>query len=81
MEKCDALKDVQCESKRRLALDWVRRLCEAQGWRPTPDEDAEIWLALQRLPSLPREQHSLGTLIQLLQNKRVKGAIQPYLYT
>jgi type IV secretion system protein VirB4 len=67
------------EAERRWAQEWLQDLFTAQGFVLTPDEQGEIWQALQRLAQQPPPLRRLSVFHTLFQVQRLKPALQAFM--
>jgi len=64
--------------ERQWAAEWVLDLLRHEAIAITPEIKAELWTALGSLASAPVQQRTLFGLTVLLQNTRLRQALQPY---
>ncbi|QGZ94954.1 conjugal transfer protein TrbE [Terricaulis silvestris] len=72
------LEAVDDDGERAWALDWLGDLLVAANVPVTPELRAELWRALDILASRPREDRTLTMFTALVQDARVRAALQPF---
>lgn len=72
------LRDVDKDSERQWALEWVLGLCEANLVTINPEAREAVWTALTTLSGMDAEQRTIGMLRNLIQHDAIKDALRPY---
>lgn len=66
------------ETERVWAAEWIIQLLDQENITITPDVKKEVWEALDSLATANQEHRSLYGLMQLVQSKPIRQALQPY---
>lgn len=72
------LKDIDNDTERAWALEWIVGLLVGEGIESNPDIRETVWSALENLASAPTQQRTLTGLSALLQSNDLRQALQPY---
>jgi len=72
------LSQIDQDSERSWAAEWVANLFENEGIEVAPEVKASIWSALESLASAPPNERTLTGLSVLIQSNRLREALQPY---
>jgi len=72
------LKDIDDDTERTWALEWILGLLSHEAVEITPDIKDAIWSALESLASAPQAQRTITGLSALLQSNDLRQAIAPY---
>lgn len=72
------LRRIKEDSERTFAQDWVLGLMKQEGVALTPDVKEAIWSALCSLSDAPPHQRTLTGLAALIQQARLRQALEPY---
>jgi type IV secretion system protein TrbE len=67
------------EAEQRWAAHWLAQVMTSQGVILTPEDREQMWLALQRLASMPAPMRTLTGYAECLQVQRLKRALTPFL--
>src|SRR3546814_19766412 len=71
------LRDIDDETERSWAADWIGALLAHENVTLTPDIKDRIWSALCNLATTPREERTLTGLSLLLQSNALRAALAP----
>ncbi|HVK79965.1 MAG TPA: conjugal transfer protein TrbE, partial [Verrucomicrobiae bacterium] len=72
------LADIDQDETRVWAQQWVLALAARAGVAPEPDHRAEIWRALELLGQRPRQDRTMTLLAALIQDRRLRTALEPF---
>jgi len=72
------LRDIDDDSERTWAAEWIAVLFTAEKVAVTPEVKAALWSALASLASAPPQERTLTGLSVLLQSNVLKAALMPY---
>lgn len=72
------LREIEDETERSWAADWVAALFEHERLIVTPDIKAALWAALTSLASAPADERTLTGLSLLLPSTALRTALAPY---
>jgi type IV secretion system protein VirB4 len=70
--------DIDDESERAWALDWLVGVLAQTGIAITPELKAELWAALGVLAARPEHDRTLTLFAALVQNRDVRAALEPF---
>lgn len=72
------LADIDRDSERAWAVDWLKGLLHLKGVRIDADLEGELAAALSSLASRPPEQRTLSLFSALVQPRAVRAALRPF---
>ena len=72
------LAEIDQESERGWALEWLVSVAEHEGLTVTPERKASLWAALNALAKSPKDERTLTGLRTLLQDRALKETFQAY---
>ncbi|MGD9965221.1 MAG: conjugal transfer protein TrbE [Hyphomonadaceae bacterium] len=75
------LEQVDRDDERGWAIDWLSDIIGAANVTVTPELRAEMWRALEILGTRPREDRTLTLFAALVQDARVRAALQPFTHS
>jgi type IV secretion system protein VirB4 len=71
------LANIDEENERTLAQEWVLEFLRGENVEITPEVKKSVWDALSSLATSPREQRTITGLTLLLQDSRLRQALEP----
>lgn len=73
------LASIDSESERNWALEWILQILIQEGIdKITPTDKAEVWSALNKLATAPREERTMTGLCLMLQDDRLRDALRTF---
>lgn len=72
------LANIDEETERAWALEWLDGLLAHEGVQITPDVKETVWTALTSLASAPRKERTMTGLSALIQSNPLRKALLPY---
>lgn len=72
------LKNVDEESERAWAQDWLLAIAEGEQVQITPQKKASMWEALSSLAATPKRQRTIHSLMVYLQDVELRAALKSY---
>jgi type IV secretion system protein VirB4 len=70
---------IDAVGEQRWALGWLMQVIRSRGVALTPEDEEQLWVALERLAGFPRPLRTLSGYAACLQVQRLKRALQPFL--
>ena len=74
------LADIDDPDERAWAQDWLTGLIVSENVPLSPELKAELWRALDLLAQRPRGDRTLSLFLALVQDAKVRGALEPFTY-
>lgn len=72
------LRDIDDPATRSWAAEWISTLLAHENLKITPEVKETVWAALNNLASAPVQERTLTGLSILVQDNKIKAALQPY---
>lgn len=72
------LRNVDNENERAWAIEWLGEIMEQSSFPVTPSLKKELWSSLNSLASMPSEERTLSSLVNMLQNRSLREIIEPF---